>query len=130
MSRLAPDAVDRLLTYAWPGNVRELEHAIAAAATMATGTEIRATDLPIGGGSVGQVEAELAFADYLGLPLTEAKERLVETFERATIAAALDQQRGNISAAARQLGIHRQSLQQKMDQLGIRRAGTKDESEG
>ena len=129
-SRFAPDAVDRLLTYAWPGNVRELEHAITAAATMASGPEICAADLPIGGGSAGRVEAELAFADYLGLPLTEAKERLVETFERATIAAALEQQGGNISAAARQLGIHRQSLQQKMDQLGIRRAGMKEESKG
>jgi DNA-binding NtrC family response regulator len=110
--------------------VRELEHAITGAATMATGAEIRAADLPIGGGSAGYGDAELAFANYLGLPLTEAKERLVETFERATIAAALDQQAGNISAAARQLGIHRQSLQQKMDQLGIRRAGTKEESDG
>jgi DNA-binding NtrC family response regulator len=51
--------------------------------------------------------------------LTEAKEKLVESFERTAIQAALDQHGGNISAAARQLGIHRQNLQQKLSQLGI-----------
>ena len=47
---------------------------------------------------------------------------LLENFERARIAAALDRSQGNITAAARELGIHRQSLQQKMGQLGIKRA--------
>ncbi len=57
------------------------------------------------------------------MPLTEAKERLCEWFERQSIGRALDQHAGNISAAARQLGVHRQSLQKKMDQLDITRRG-------
>ena len=56
------------------------------------------------------------------LPLTEAKTRLVDAFERAMITAALEKHGGNVSAAARQLGIHRQNLQQKMAQLGILRS--------
>jgi DNA-binding NtrC family response regulator len=120
---LAPDAIDRLLTHTWPGNVRELEHVVTAAAAMASGDEIRAVDLPLPGGSAIGGDDGSTFAAYLGLPLTEAKNRLVDEFERATIGAALEQHRGNISAAARQLGIHRQSLQQKMAQLGMRRAG-------
>ena len=63
----------------------------------------------------------MPFAHLAGLPLTEAKDKLVADFERTSIEAALRQHEGNISAAARQLGIHRQSLQQKMDQLGVRR---------
>ena len=55
------------------------------------------------------------------LPLTDAKDRLVEWFERLAIERALAKSGGNISAAARQLGMHRQSLQQKMDQLGMAR---------
>jgi len=55
------------------------------------------------------------------LPLTEAKEKLVEAFERERILAALENNQGNVSAAARELGIHRQSLQQKMAQLEIKR---------
>ena len=56
----------------------------------------------------------------LDLPLTEAKAKLVESFEQQAIARALQNHAGNVSAAARQLGIHRQSLQQKITQLGIR----------
>lgn len=117
---LARDAVDSLLAYAWPGNVRELEHTIAAAAAMCAGDEIGAADLRLPQRS--ERAAEPVFADFAGLPLTEAKGQLVEAFERAMIEAALEQHQGNVSAAARQLGIHRQSLQQKMAQLGIGRA--------
>ncbi|HVU90097.1 MAG TPA: helix-turn-helix domain-containing protein [Pirellulales bacterium] len=46
---------------------------------------------------------------------------MIESFERAMITSALSQHGGNISAAARQLGIHRQNLQQKLNQLGIAR---------
>jgi DNA-binding NtrC family response regulator len=65
------------------------------------------------------------WAGLLDLPLTEAKAQLAESFEREAISRALDKHDGNVSAAARQLGIHRQSLQQKMTQLGIpsRRGG-------
>ena len=62
-----------------------------------------------------------SFTHLAGLPLTDAKDKLVAEFERFAIQSALEQHAGNISAAARQLGIHRQSLQQKMDQLGIHR---------
>ncbi len=41
-----PAALDLILRYTWPGNVRELEHSIEHACAAATGTEIRAADLP------------------------------------------------------------------------------------
>ena len=59
----------------------------------------------------------------MDLPLTEAKEKLLDAFERLRIESALEKNQGNVSAAARALGIHRQSLQQKMTQLGIQRTG-------
>jgi DNA-binding NtrC family response regulator len=117
---LATDAVDRLLTYSWPGNVRELNHVVTAAATLAGGTELHAADLRL---PASTPLAEISdFSSWMDLPLTEAKEKLVFSFERARIVAALDKNQGNISAAARDLGIHRQSLQQKMAQHGIKRA--------
>jgi arginine utilization regulatory protein len=48
---------------------------------------------------------------------------LLESFERHRIETALEKNQGNVSAAARDLGIHRQSLQQKMTQFGIQRSG-------
>jgi DNA-binding NtrC family response regulator len=111
-------AVDRLLAYSWPGNVRELEHALTAAAAMASDGFIRGADLSLGPTSAAGDELDLV--ELLDLPLTEAKARLVESFERQAIQRALQANGGNVSAAARHLGIHRQSLQQKIIQLGIR----------
>ena len=117
--RLAPDAVGRMLTYSWPGNVRELEHVLSAAAALAAGVELHAADLRL---PAPVTDARLpSFAGLLDLPLMEAKEKLLESFERTAIQTALDRHDGNVSAAARRLGIHRQSLQQKMTQLGLRR---------
>ncbi len=59
------------------------------------------------------------FSEYLDLPLSEAKTKLVEDFERLMLARAIKLENGNISAAARRLGIHRQSLQQKVKSLSI-----------
>ncbi len=116
---MAPDALARLLAYAWPGNVRELKHALSAAVALTAGPEIHAADLRLPGAAI--VAGVPDFAGFLEMPLTEAKERLLEAFERSMIDAALDRHQGNVSAAARQLGIHRQSLQQKMTVLGVRR---------
>ncbi|WLD12025.1 sigma-54-dependent transcriptional regulator [Planctellipticum variicoloris] len=112
------DAIDALLTHDWPGNVRELEHALRAAVSMLTGEVLHARDLglalpraPVG---------DDLFAPYLALPFAEAKTQLVEAFERAMVTRALEASQGNLSAAARALGMHRQSLQQKLDQLGLK----------
>jgi DNA-binding NtrC family response regulator len=118
---LSPRAVDALLSHAWPGNVRELEQVVTAAAAMAAGDRIEAADLRLSGAR--QQGGDLELGELDDLPLTEAKARLVERFERRAILRALQASGGNISAAARRLGIHRQSLQQKMEKLGISRTG-------
>ena len=99
--------------------LRELEQTIVAAAAMCHANEIRSTDLPLP--RRGSSAEPQAFDHLRGLPLTEAKGMLIEQFERTAIESALSENAGNISAAARQLGLHRQSLQQKLSQLGINR---------
>jgi transcriptional regulator with GAF, ATPase, and Fis domain len=119
--KLSPAAIDRLLTYSWPGNVRELDLVLAASATLSSRETLDADELrlPI----ASSVESRDSFASYFDRPLSEAKAELIDAFERAMIVDALDKHAGNVSAAARHLGLHRQSLQQKMTQLGIRRSG-------
>jgi DNA-binding NtrC family response regulator len=117
--QLTREAIDALLAHRWPGNVRELEQMIVAAAAMACGDELRPADLQLPGAP--EVPLEMEFAELLDLSLADAKSQLTESFERRAISAALDAHSGNVSAAARQLGIHRQSLQQKMTRLGIQR---------
>jgi DNA-binding NtrC family response regulator len=48
-----------------------------------------------------------------------AKGKVIERFEREILCAALLEHQGNISQAARVLGLHRQNLQQKLRRLGI-----------
>ena len=68
----------------------------------------RSTDEdPLGGGS----------PDSPRMTLSEAKRRLVQAFERVVIEGAMATCNGNVSAAARHLGIHRQSLQKKLGKL-------------
>lgn len=115
----SPAAIDALLGHRWPGNVRELEHTVQRAAMMADQALIDPADLGLA--SSPAVVEESPFAAYIGLPLSEAKAQAIELLERTLITAALDRAQGNVSEAARQLGMHRQSLQQKMAQLEIRR---------
>lgn len=116
--QLHSSAVHRLLNYNWPGNVRELQQAIAAALAMCGGASIHGHELPLGP-AVPRAEAP-DWEQWLQLPLTEGKTRLLEEFETRAIKRALEMTDGNLSAAARQLGIHRQNLQQKLSQLGLR----------
>jgi DNA-binding NtrC family response regulator len=112
-------AVERMLSHNWPGNVRELEQTVRAAAALSSGSEIMPIDLGLQGTSGAEGAAATTFDAFLDLPLTEAKERLIEQFERLAIERALQRNAGNVSAASRELGIHRQNLQQKITALGI-----------
>jgi ActR/RegA family two-component response regulator len=49
----------------------------------------------------------------------DAKERVVVAFERSYLSAALERHDGNVSATARALGLHRQSLQKMLKRLGL-----------
>lgn len=111
-------AVAAMLQHPWPGNVRELKQRVESSLAMADGEVISAQDLGLADNSA-TVQLD-AFQAYYDLPLTEAKTRLVEDFERAAIERAVEQEGGNVSATARRLGIHRQNLQLKMKQLGMR----------
>jgi len=113
------EGVDALLSHHWPGNVRELEHTVTSAIAMCEGESITCRELGLA--RAGSSSPDLPFSRYLNLPLTDAKNQLVADFERFAITAALEQFHGNVSAAARHLGVHRQSLQQKISQLDIDR---------
>ncbi|MEZ6060059.1 MAG: sigma-54 dependent transcriptional regulator [Planctomycetaceae bacterium] len=112
------EAVTALLQHRWPGNVRELQQMVRSAAALCEGDTITSQDLGL---IAERPKSDLdKFEIYLDLPLTEARNQLVEDFERQAVTRAVALENGNVSAAARRLGIHRQSLQQKMKQLGIR----------
>jgi DNA-binding NtrC family response regulator len=107
-----------LVAWDWPGNVRELRNALERAVVLAEGPEVDVADLPerVRGGS-GPLRGDEAALE--GLPYGEAKDRVVGAFERSYLAAALERHGGNVSAAARALGLHRQSLQKMLKRLDL-----------
>jgi DNA-binding NtrC family response regulator len=107
-----------LLAYPWPGNVRELRNALERAVVMADGDQIRINDLPpqLAADRAAIPPAEAVAGD---VPFMEARERAMDAFDRAYLTAALARHDGNVSATARFLGVHRQSLQKMMKRLSL-----------
>jgi transcriptional regulator with PAS, ATPase and Fis domain len=118
---LPPHALDMLRAHAWPGNVRELRNAVLrlalfpALTSLAPGAELHAASAyggaPEGGGARPAAPA---------LPLREAREAVVREFERRYVREQLAAAGGNVSAAARRMGISRQLLHRMLAELGVR----------
>ncbi len=118
---LTPAAAAALARHSWPGNVRELRNALERAAVLCEGDVVDAGDLQLDAG-------EPAMLDDPSLPFSEAKRRATEEFERAYLLRALRAHGGNISRTAESIGMVRQSLQQKMRELGLREALADDDA--
>jgi DNA-binding NtrC family response regulator len=124
---LGQSALRRLIVYDWPGNVRELRNTIERAAIMAEGDELTARDLPeeikkqpsMNGGESAHHEAETDGS--LAVPFTADFRSDRREFERRYIARCLEDSGGNVTRAATILGMHRQSLQHKLRELGLAR---------
>ena len=113
---IADDARRLLLGWDWPGNVRELRNALERAVVMSADDAIHAADLPphLRESATPLRADEAVLAE---LPFVEARDRAVDAFERAYLSAALERHGGNVSATARALGLHRQSLQKMLKRL-------------
>jgi two-component system response regulator AtoC/two-component system nitrogen regulation response regulator NtrX len=114
---VSPEALKALLAFHWPGNVRQLRNALERSVVLAPGVRLELEDLP-------QEVREPAPApapdeEDPSLSFAEAKRRVIQAFELEFIERKLREHRGNISKTAQAVGMHRQSLQQKLKELGI-----------
>ncbi len=129
-TRLHKEALAALEAYDWPGNVRELKNALERSVVMSRGDEILVSDLPseVAGGQSPTTRENTVGADA-GMgdrDFREAKRK----FEIAWITKELASHRWNVSRTAATIGLHRQSLQEKLRELGIRRPGRESNDEG
>jgi DNA-binding NtrC family response regulator len=121
---VSQEALRVLIDYDWPGNVRELRNSIERAAIMAEGIEVRALDLPDDVTRKPQAAREFsgeAAPSELLVPFTADFRADRKEFERRYITRCLDETSGNVTKAATILGMHRQSLQHKLRELGMGR---------
>jgi DNA-binding NtrC family response regulator len=115
--RLGESALRLIVSHSFPGNVRELKSLIEQASVLASSPTIEAADLNL----VERPNSAAPNGGYApGVPFTEAKRRTIEAFERAYLSAALERHGGNVSRTAEAIGMVRQSLQQKLKELGLR----------
>jgi len=122
-ARIGKEALIALEAYDWPGNVRELKNALERSVVMSRGDEILTSDLPAEVAS-GQplLKKESANGGDAGMSERDFREAK-RKFEIAWITKELVSHRWNVSRTAATIGLHRQSLQEKLRELGIRRPG-------
>lgn len=99
-----PDAMDALLRYSWPGNVRELDHTIERAVLLADGTEIRVSDLALA-----------APTDSAG----RLDQMTLEEVEKVLVQKALARAGGNVTEAAKALGLSRSAMYRRLERYGL-----------
>ena len=115
------DAMNALLTYDWPGNVRELRTAIEHGVVMATGPKIALRDLPMSVRQTANVPLPRGIS-----PATAFGEKVnpldLHETERKLVLQALASTRGNVTAAAKKLGISRRTLHRKINEMNVEKS--------
>ena len=104
---LTPDAIAAISDWPWPGNVRELENRMKRAVIMAEGSRLTAADLDLVNSS-----------DEAALTLKVARENA----DRQAIRRAMLRADGNVSTAAKLLGVSRPTLYDLLRQYGLENA--------
>jgi two-component system response regulator HydG len=111
----SPDAMERLMSHPWPGNVRELENVVERAVVLGRGELIEPSLLP-----PSIAKAEAPDEDILARVLESGIS--LDDLERELMKRALAQTQGNVSRAAKVLGLSRRTLQYRMEKYGITKA--------
>ena len=99
-----PSAVDLLKEQAWAGNIRELQHTVEKAVILTDGNAINHTDL---------------FFDVTSKPLIANDCLNLADHEMVLIEKAIENCKGNMSQAAKKLGINRSTLYDKIKRYGL-----------
>ena len=99
LSGFEPAALDAMVRHPWPGNVRELRHVVERAVLLARGDAVSPADLALGMGDAGGEPLE-------DMTLSDAEQWLIKR--------ALDQAGGNVSDAAKRLGVSRSALYRRL----------------
>ena len=96
-------ALQALMDHSWPGNVRELDHAVERAVLMSQGEAVRPGDLALRRAADGG---------------TRLEDMSLEDVEAVLVQKAMARCGGNVSAAAKALGLSRSALYRRLERIG------------
>ncbi|HLM48222.1 MAG TPA: helix-turn-helix domain-containing protein, partial [Myxococcaceae bacterium] len=105
-----------LMQYPWPGNVRELRNVVEQVVNLGEDALPEMGEVP--SGRVPPTAAATGSSE-LELPFKEAKERLIEVFERDYLKSLIERCEGNISRASREADINRVHLRKLLRKHGL-----------
>jgi DNA-binding NtrC family response regulator len=106
--RVNAAALKKLQAYRWPGNVRELQHASERAVILSDDAVLQPGDFFFPDSAAKNEDSSLEFPSYN-----------LEEVEKIVIRKAIEKYQGNISQAAKELGLTRTSLYRRMEKYGI-----------
>lgn len=124
--------MEKLKRHKWSGNVRELKNFVERSVLLAADNEIEtrflnSNALPKERSSSDDGAVDLAQrAIDEDLPFKDAKNRLIEEFEKAYWKQLLERTGGNVSKAARIAGVHRKSVEYILKKLDLKRSDLAD----
>jgi two-component system response regulator AtoC len=117
LRELTGDAMQAIVSYGWPGNVRELRTTIEHGVVMSSGPKITLRDLPMKvrhGSTAGSAPKFKSVAPW---GAGKAGRFNLHQTEDRLIAQALEESGGNVTAAARHLGISRRTLHRRLKEM-------------
>ncbi len=111
-----PEAMETLQRYGWPGNVRELENAIERAVLLAETGLIKLEHLP----THIREKSQKAGKEFISLPYHGTFKAATDRFSQMYLEAALKRSRGNVTQAAKDAGIERESFHRLLKKHGLK----------
>ena len=116
LTGLAPDAAELLKAQRWNGNIRELQNCIEKAVIMSEGRLLTGKDLQL---DAAKAAGESAGAAVSGFAFARSEESSPGRSEESLVREAMERTAGNISAAAKLLGVSRPTLYAKLKKYGL-----------
>lgn len=120
--KMTAEARKRLEQHNWPGNIRELRNLLERVAYLCPGDKVEASDLAF----ILAPTKQAAAGGYVYDSLTLAE--ATDDFQREHIRRTIKKARGNVSEAAKLLGVFRPNLYRKMRSLGMNSDETNEEA--
>jgi DNA-binding NtrC family response regulator len=122
--RLPPSLMGYFTQYDWPGNVRQLANCIVRVIVLASGPEIRVSDLPE---FLQNVRPPKSLApDYLSISELRTGYQTLDQVDRQVILEAMERFNWNQTRAARHLGITRKILKRRLERYAIRKTAVSE----
>jgi len=110
--QISPEVLEAFKTYPWPGNIRELENTVERMVLLSEGPLLEIKNLPEPIRGVLKLPSQ-------SVPRILTYKEAKEQFEREFVTAALRRNKGNVTNAALETGIHRQNFYDKLNKYGI-----------